>query len=244
MADGGIAEREERRRGGGFSGCLVAILVLVLLIAGAGGAVWYLGDSIRSRFMGPDPVSIATSSLQGLREQNRLTTLTGSYVAVVTSKQSQLGLTAQKTMIMPGTVRYEVDLSKLSEKDLHWDPSTRKLTVVLPEVEVIGPEVNIDGIREYGNGGILMTFTDAEARLDSANRKAGQEELLRQARAPLQMRLARTSARRAVENSFLMPLRAVGVQATVEVLFPDEVGKPTERWDESRRPEDVLANRY
>lgn len=243
MADGSLDTSDERRRGGGFRGCLVALLVLVLLIAGAGAAVWYLGDSIRSRFMGPDPVSIATSSLQGLREQNRLTTFSGSYVAVVTSKQTRLGLTAQKTMIMPGTVRYEVDLSKLNERDLHWDPATRKLTVVLPDIEVIGPEVNIDGIREYGNGGILMTFTDAESLLDTANRKAGQEELLRQARAPIYIRMARTATRRAVENSFLMPLRAVGVQATVEVLFPDEVGKSREVWDMSRRPEDVLANR-
>ena len=240
MEDGGM---NERRRGGGFSGCLMAILVLVVLLAAGGGAVWYLGDSIRSRFMGPDPVTVATSSLQGLREQNRLTTLTGSYVAVVTSKQTQLGLTAQKTMIMPGTVRYEIDLSKLSERDLRWDPATRKLTVILPDVEVVGPEVKIDSIQQYGNGGILMAFTNAEERLDAANRKAGQEELLRQARAPVQIKLARDSARRSVTNSFLMPLRAVGVQATVEVLFPDEAGKSSEVWDVSRRPEDVLANK-
>ena len=91
---------------------------------------------------------------------------------------------------------------------------------------------------------IVMTLTNAEGRLDAANRKAGQEELLNQARSPVHMRMARAATKRAVENSFLLPLRAVGVQATVEVLFPDEVGKPTERWDESRRPEDVLANRH
>ena len=61
MDDGGVNERDDRRRGGGFRGCLAAILVLVLLIAGAGAAVWYLGDSIRSRFMGPDPVSVECS---------------------------------------------------------------------------------------------------------------------------------------------------------------------------------------
>ncbi|MCW3845710.1 DUF4230 domain-containing protein [Sphingomonas sp. LB-2] len=240
-----MSERDiDRRRGGGW-GCLKAALALILILAAIGAGFWYLGDRIRGSFMGgPDPVTVAQSSLQGLREQNRLTTFSGSYVAVVTSKQTRLGLTAQKTMIMPGTVRYEVDLSKLSDRDLTWDPATRKLTLVLPPIEVIGPEVNIDGIRSYGNGGILMTFTDAEQLLDDANRKAGQEELLRQARSPMYMRLARQATRRAVENSFLMPLRAVGVQATVEVKFLDEVGKPTERWDESRRPEDVLSNRW
>ena len=243
MEDGGLNERDDRRRRG--SGCINAAIALILILAAIGGGLWYLGDSIRNKIMGtPDPVSVATSSLRGLREQNRLSTFSGSYVAVVTSEQGRFGLTAKKTMIMPGTVRYEVDLSKLKESDLTWDPATRKLTVVLPPIEVVGPEVNIDGIREYGNGGILMTFTNAEGALDAANRKAGQAELLRQARSPMYMKLARDATRRAVENSFLMPLRAVGVQATVEVLFPDEVGKPTERWDESRRPEDVLANRY
>jgi len=241
MDDGGVNEREPRRGG---SGCINAAIALILILAALGAGFWYLGDSIRSRFLAPDPVTVATSSLQGLREQNRLSTFSGSYVAVVTSKQTRLGLTAQKTMIMPGTVRYEVDLSRLSEKDLTWDAGTRTLTVVLPPIEVMGPEVNIDGIREYGNGGILLTFTDAGAALDGANRKAAQEELLRQARSPMYMRLARQSTKRAIENSFLMPLRAVGVQATVNVKFADEVGKPTERWDESRRPEDVINNRF
>lgn len=243
MEDDGVNQALNRRRGG--SGCLNAAIALILILAAIGGGFWYLGDTIRSRFMGaPDPVTVATSSLQGLREQNRLSTFSGSYVAVVTSKQSRLGLTAQKTLIMPGTVRYEVDLSKLSEKDLKWDPATRTLTVVLPPIEVIGPEVNMDGIREYGNGGILMTFTDAEAGLDAANRKAAQAELLRQARSPMYMRLARQSTKRAIENSFLMPLRAVGVQATVDVQFADEPRRSSERWDESRRPEDVINNRY
>src|SRR5690606_33884897 len=79
MEDGGMNDREERRRGSP-GGCLAVLLVLGLLMGGAGAAVWYLGDSIRSRFTAPDPVTVASSSLQGLREQNRLTTLTGSYV--------------------------------------------------------------------------------------------------------------------------------------------------------------------
>src|SRR3546814_13324909 len=63
-----------------------------------------------------DPVTIANSSLQGLQEQNRLSAFAARYVAVVTSKQSRLGLTAEKTMIMPGMVRYEVDLGKLTQR--------------------------------------------------------------------------------------------------------------------------------
>ena len=80
--------------------------------------------------------------------------------------------------------------------------------------------------------------------LDAANRKAGQEELVRQAREETPMRLAKEATRRAVERSFAMPLKAAGIDANVSVYFPDERGGSTERWDTSRRPEEVIANKW
>ncbi|WP_204271705.1 hypothetical protein, partial [Escherichia coli] len=69
------------------------------------------------------------------------------------------------------------------------------------------------------------------------------QELLRQAQSGPYMRMAREATRRAVERSFAMPLRATGIDAQVRVLFPDEANRSTERWDVSRRPEEVLGNR-
>ncbi|RYY46244.1 MAG: DUF4230 domain-containing protein [Sphingomonadales bacterium] len=230
--------------GGMRNGCAGVIGALVLLALAILAGFWFLGDQIKRQFTAPSPVTVAQASLEGLREQNRLSTFAARYVAVVTSTQSRLGMTAKKTLIMPGSVRYEVDLSKLKQSDLSWDATGKRLTIRLPQVEVVGPEVDINNIREYGEGGILTTFTNVEAQLDDANRKAGQVELVRQAREAMPMRLARDATRRAVERSFSMPLRAVGLSASVDVLFPDEVGRPTERWDESRRPEDVLANKW
>lgn len=223
-------------------GCLkfAALAVASLLAVGAG--FWFLGDTLKSQFRGPDPVSVAQASLQGLREQNRLSTFAARYVAVVTSKQNRLGLTAEKTLIMPGMVRYEVDLAKLQQKNLSWDAASNRLTILLPPLEVIGPDVDLDGIREYSEGGILMRFTDVETQLDAANRKAGQQELINQARGPVPMKLARDATRRAIERSFAMPLKAAGLDAKVAVFFPDE--RPTEDWDRSRSPEDVVANKW
>lgn len=222
----------------------VAAVVAAILLAAAAG-FWMLGEAFKRQFAGPDPETVAQASLQGLREQNRLTSFTARYVAVVTSKQSRLGLTAQKTLIMPGMVRYEVDLSKLQQRNVEWDAGAKRLTVTLPPLEVVGPDVDLGAVQQYSNGGVLMRFTDVEGKLDAANRDAGRRELMRQARAETPMKLAREATRRAVERSFAMPLRAVGLDAGVQVYFPDERrGTGSERWDVSRSPEDVIANKW
>jgi hypothetical protein len=216
---------------------VVLILVLAVLI-GLWGVQRYVDERLT-----PDPTTIATASLQGLREQNRLSAFAARYVAVVTSRQSQLGFSTEKTLIMPGSVRYEVDLGKLTPRDVAWDAGSRTLAVRLPPVEVDGPQVDLAAIREYGNGGVLTTFTDAEARLDAANRARGQAELLRQAREPTALRLARDATRRAVERSFSLPLRAAGVDAKIVVRFADEPVADGEQWDVSRSIGEVLGNR-
>jgi len=216
-------------------------IVLILVLAGL-LVLWGVQRYVSDRLT-PDPTTIASASLEGLREQNRLSAFAARYVAVVTSKQSQLGFTTEKTLIMPGMVRYDVDLAKLTQRDVTWNAETRTLGVRLPAVEVDGPQVDLNALREYSSGGLLATLTDAEKRLDTANRRAGQVELMRQAREPAMIRLARDATRRAVERSFAMPLRAAGVDATVTVRFADEPVANSERWDASRSLQDVLGNR-
>lgn len=214
-------------------GAAAAVLVLV--------AGFFLLRGVLMERFAPDPETIAEASLQGMREQNRLSTFAARYVAVVTSRQQRLGvLSARKTLIMPGMVRYEVDLAKLGPGDLAWDAAGNVLTVTLPPVEVVGPQVDLNAIREYDEGGVLMRLTDVETTLDAANRRAAQAELMRQARAPLPMRLARDATRRAVERSFALPLRAAGLDARVEVRFEGE-GDDAERLDRSRSLDEVFA---
>ncbi|MBX3593819.1 DUF4230 domain-containing protein [Sphingomonas sp.] len=234
------------RRGGGFGrGCLIFLGVLLAMALAAGVTAWVVGRAAVDRLIGgPDPVTVAAASLQGLREQNRLSAFAARYVAVVTTTQTRLGLSARKTMIMPGSVRYEVDLGRLNQRDVIWDAGTKKLTIALPPLDVVGPDVDLNNIREYGEGGVLMALTDSEDRLDAANRAAGQKELIRQAREPTPMRLAKDATRRAVERSFAMPLRAAGMDVTVEAYFPDErSSQDRERWDVSRSIEQVMKDR-
>ncbi len=193
-----------------FRAAIVAVLALALFFGWRAWTDWQRGY---------DPQTVVAASLQGLREQNILVPFTARYVAVVTSTQSRLGLSAKKTLIMPGTVRYELDLGKLKQSDLDWDGATNALTVTLPPLRLAGPEIDIDAISEYRDGEILLTLTDAEASLDAANRKAAQEELIKQARGATPMRLAEGAARTAIEQSFAMPLKAAGIDATVTARF-------------------------
>lgn len=218
------------------------LLVFGLLAALVFGAIWFAGRQAAGVFNGPTPETVVASSLQGLREQSRLSTFAARYVAVVTSTQTRFGLSARKTLIMPGLVRYEVDLARLNDRDVKWDAGTKKLIVTLPPLEVIGPQVDLNAIREYGDNGLLTALTDTENQLDTANRKVGQEDLVKQAREPLPMRLARDATRRAVERSFSMPLRAVGMPADVEVRFADEGARSVEQMDRSTSLDRIFAN--
>lgn len=212
-------------------GCLLTLVAIVTIFVIGIGSV---GERIFGS--GPDPDTIASASLEGLREQNTLVPFSAQFVAVVTSTQRRFGLSARKTLIMPGTVRYELDLAALDDEDVAWEPASNTLTVTLPDLRIAGPDIDIDAIREYDDGGILIAVTDAESALDAANRAAGQRSLLRQARAAAPMRLARNAARRAVESNFALPLRAAGIDAVVRAQFRNEANP--NQMDRSR---DVLG---
>ena len=213
-----------------------ALGLLALFIA---GGFWALGHYIGSKFKSPDPVTIASGSVTGLREQNRLSAFAASFVAVTTSTVSQYGLSTRKTMIIPGTVRYEVDLARLTPKDVTWDAGSKTLGVTLPPVEVSAPQIDLNQIKEYGDGGILGTLTDADAKIDAANRTAGQQQLVAQANGAVPMGLARDATRRAIERSFALPLSAAGIDAKVRVRFADEPADKGSVWDASPSIDEV-----
>ena len=189
------------------SGIVLAALIVGLIL----GAVVTGALRVGSLFGGPDPETVASASLQSMREQARLTPFAARFVAVVTSTQKRFGLSAQKTLIMPGTVRYELDLSQIQQRDLRWEEGSKTLSISLPPLEISSPEINLSELREYADGGVLMAISNAENRLDAANRERAQRELIRQARDALPMRLAREAAVRVVERSLAMPLRAAGI---------------------------------
>ncbi len=189
----------------------ILLLSLILLTLGVVSYVRHKVD--------PPVETIVASSLQSLREQNRLSAFAARFVTVVTSSKTQFGLSAEKTLIMPAMVRYEVDLARLEQSDLAWDGAAKSLTVHLPPVELSGPDFDLSSVKEYQSGALLLTLTDVEKLLDTANRAKAKADILTQAKAEPMLRLARDATARAVERSFALPLRAAGIEAKVEVEF-------------------------
>lgn len=220
---------------------LVLTMVAVALLLGViVGTVTGIASRI---FGGPNPKTIASASLESMRAQNRLTVFAARYVSVVTSEQERLGglVSSQRTLILPGDVRYEIDLSKLQPGDVSWDGSAHTLKVELPEVEVAGPDVDINAVKEYGGGGVFSSLTNASQQLDAVNREKAVADLRKQAIAAVPMQLAHQAARMAVERSFAMPLIAAGFK-DVKVLarFPTEGSADASYIDLSTPYEDAI----
>jgi len=219
---------------------IAAVIVALALGLVVGGAL----DIGKRLFGGADPETVASSALQSMRAQNRLVPFVARYVSVVSSRQERLGglVATERTLILPGDVRYELDLSQLDGNDVQWDAASNTLSVTLPEIEIAGPEVDLAAAREYGENGVLSVITDADQALDRNNRARAVADLRKQAAAPVPMRLAREAGRQAVERSFALPLQAAGFDnAKVIARYPTEGSPVTEPLDRSRSYNDVLS---
>jgi hypothetical protein len=220
------------------------VAILAIVIALILGVVVGTSTGIADRiFGGPNPKTIATSSLESMRAQNRLIAFVARYVSVVSSEQNGFGglINSERTLVLPGDVRYELDLSKLQPKDVSWDGSSHTLKVRLPEIEIAGPDVDITAAREFGQGGVLSALTNSSEQLDQTNRAKAVDDLRKQASAEMPMRLAHQAARAAVERSFAMPLVAAGIKdVKVVARFPTEGGDQPSYMDLSTPYEDAI----
>ena len=217
-----------------------AIIVALLLGLVVGGAL----DVGKRLFGGPDPETVASSALQSMRAQNRLVPFVARYVSVVSSRQQRFGglVSSERTLVLPGDVRYELDLAKLRPEDVRWDAASSTLSVTLPEIELAGPEVDLAAAREYGAGGVLSAITDADASLDRNNRARAVADLRKQAGSGVPMRLAREAGRQAVERSFALPLQAAGFdKARVVASYRTEGSPVTQPLDHSRSYNEVVG---
>ena len=180
----------------------IAAIVVALVLGVLLGITSGVADRI---FGGPDPKTIATSSLESMRAQNRLITFVARYVSVVSSEQERLGglVSTERTLILPGNVRYEVDLSKSGGG---W-----RGTAVLTDRP---PEPPRSGDPAQGGGKTASTDqveTQIEQRLLKLVRIEGRAEC------PAEIRIRRG-------NDFTCKVVGAGRPVTVEVTQKDDRG--------------------
>ena len=197
-----------------------AVLLGVLAGLVAGGLIVALLGSGLGGLFGPkvDAQTIAATSLRSVQAQNRLTSFAAGFNVAVTSEQTRLGIfTAKKTLIVPGTVRYELDWNRVTKNDLVWDAATKTLTVTVPRPTVSEPAIDLTRIREFKDGAVLFALTDAEASFDAANRSRAVKEMLTEAQSPVLLGMADKATTEAVARTFALPFAAAGIHAKVVV---------------------------
>ncbi|RVT40679.1 DUF4230 domain-containing protein [Sphingobium algorifonticola] len=194
---------------------LIKWIILALMIFGLtfGGAYYYQQQANLKQ--GGAARSTAATTLKSLQEQPRLPVFSASFVAVVSG---------QPATLVPGVVRYEIDVAKIAQRDVKWDDKRKTLAIALPPLVLSAPEVDAGAIRAIDSGAAAAIPDGAEPLPDDAVRKSGEDEIAKLARGESAMALAREAARGVIERSFAMPLRAAGIKAVVKATFADEQG--------------------
>jgi hypothetical protein len=124
-------------------------------------------------------------------------------------------------VIVPGSVRYVVNLSTLGRSNFNWDAKTRALVVVVPDP--VPTAANIDGARArvLVDGVDLATGDDRE-RILQKSLAVARDDIDRKAREPFFTGAAREAGRAALQANFAAPLVAAGLNPTVTVRFRSE----------------------
>lgn len=191
------------------------LVVIAALIVSVGVGTLYVPAINRALDRDPDGARVASAVLTSIQKQRRLVVLSATVNVAHTAHHDALfGLVnANKTLIVPGTMRYELDWSRLKRDDLAWDKAAKRLTVTIPSLEIAGPDIQTKRVTEYKDGGLMLAVTDVEKSLDAENHAAADARFVAEARNPILLDLARTQAKAAVRDVFVVPLVAVGIAA-------------------------------
>lgn len=155
------------------------------------------------------------SMLVSVQRQQKLLVLTARLVQPVTSeRETTLGpitvATTRQTAILPATVNYVVELSRLSAADLQWNAETQLLTVKRPAVEALPASIEWGRAQTYQDNGWQTVLTDVSANLKRDNEAKAPGQFAAQARANDLVAMADHAADQALQTMFRLPLVAAG----------------------------------
>ena len=188
------------------------------------GALLALGAQQLWQRFGPedhgDPVA---ASLHAFEKQNRLTVFSAQVSPVVSSEDERLlgVLKSRQVAVIPARVDYTLDLSKLDRSAMKWDEAGKRLSVMLPPIQLSKPNLD-EGRAQYLREGVWIT-RDEQAKLTRDNTLLAEKLAAQEAANPVLMGLARESARQDVKQNLAIPLQTAGFgDVVVEVRFEGE----------------------
>jgi hypothetical protein len=203
----------------------IILLGVVLFAAAFGGAYFFAHRS----GAGADAKvkEVVAAALGNLKHEPRVFAFAASFVGnvVINPPEGADPAVPRQILLVPGSVRYEIDLNALKPDNARWDAESKTLEITLPPFILAGPDIDFGGVRDVKADGMMATVANARTVLADSGIKAAKGELLKQAWGDTPMRLARDATRHLFERNFSLALRTAGIKANVKAKFADEAGE-------------------
>lgn len=197
---------------------------MALLAGLSAGLWWWRADPDRrasllvSLGVRPDPLAVAEAGLESLRLEQQLVVMSARFLTRQSSRRELTEflppglLTGEQTLIVAGTVRYALDLSRLDAAGLRWEGATATLTVRRPPMLLLGPSFHVTDMDELEEGAFVVWLTGSEKALADANWAKARAAMLADARSEALRRQADAEADRVLARLFRLPLVAAGFE--------------------------------
>jgi hypothetical protein len=167
------------------------------------------------------PDATLGSMVVAFQEQNNLSVFRAQVPQYVTNNRKGWVFDAEQFGIIPATVEYRLDLSKMSKSDFSWDRETKRMSVTIPPLLIGDPVLDMTRAKLVNKG--ILVGGDTDLELLKKNAATAKQRALRDAKNPQLMQLARDAARKAMVQNISIPLRAAGYDdITVTVRFAGE----------------------
>jgi len=173
-------------------------------------------------FMVIDTQRVLSATVESLKSESRLVSY--SFVGtqnVSIERKYWYVFSGNQQLIVPSTVSYFVDLSKLSASSATYDVATKTVTVTLPKLMLT---VEFDPRRAtYINNGIPTMNGSVVQALTKLNFDKARQSATKQGQQSELVRLAKDRTRENMVRLFELPLRVAGISdVKIKVLFPGE----------------------
>ncbi len=196
----------------------VAVVVLLALV---GWLSW-------KAFFAREEGDAVTSAMLAFEKQNSLVVLTSRFQIVAQSMNTKsiLGvpvIESNQAMIVPASVDYRIDLSRVDRDRLSWDGESKTLSVRLPPLRISEPNIR-EGKAIFFEDGLFVSSSSSRS-LSTNNSRQAERKAIAFAKNPEILGIARAAAKDAIRQNLAIPLQVAGYgDVKVNVRFDGEAG--------------------